>query len=177
MKKLYSLLIGLFFLIPSFVLTSCSKSGDLQQSTTTEDALDETARNHGCNPPPPPPPDCPPHHNCPATVPEATGISYTFTGPSLAHIFIETDVTYTNPDAAGTFRIVLRTVSGAIDSVMTVPALITAPNQTGTFHITEEVTYDDFPCTLYINGRPANPGHCPARSRISFPIDFNVSKG
>jgi hypothetical protein len=179
MKKFHPFLLSIL-LVTTLIFTSCNKSGILQQDTPTtaeNDLPDGSARNHGCNPPPPPPPDCPPPPNCPSTVPEATDISYAFNWTDLQHIGIEADITYNNPDAAGTFRVVLRTVTNEIDSIIIIPALITGAGQTATFHVTfNDLAYESFPCTLHVNGRPANLQQCPARSRISFPIDFNVSK-
>ncbi len=163
MKKLFSYFIPILLFSGAF-LSSCSKA-DTQEQLLSTTAREAGSDRNNCPPPPPPPPTC-----CPSVLPIATSISYSlnsFNSPQSVGILL--DVFYTNPQAAGSFRVVLRNVNGVIDSVTVVPADLTGPGGPGMFHVDFYAPAEDFPCTVQVNGRPANLD-CPGRTRRSFQI-------
>ena len=164
MKK-YFTRIAWVFVFPLFMLASCNKQDVRNQLLGDPDeAADNGEARHN-------------HHQCgccPSTAPTAMDVSYSlnFYYPD---VWVGVDVSYTNPDADGTFRVVLKNADGSIDSVAIVQASVVDPGQTGTFHLEFFVAPESFPCTLHVNGRPANLD-CDVRSRKTFDILNEVSK-
>ncbi len=186
MRKIITKLV-LLFAFSFSILSSCNKT-DVQNQLLADDS-DETSMeaskggHHGPhNGPHHGPHHGPGHHNnhcdcdchCPDTVATATRILYEqdfATYPDQVGILV--NVYYTNPGDPGTFRVVLRTSTGAIDSISIVTANHTDPGVEDSFQLQYWIPVGEFPSTLYVTGRPADL-ECDIRSRRQFTItDIN----
>ena len=159
MKKYFTKFYLLLVIIPLTFLCACNKS-ELKDQLNPAAGADAANLNRCC---------C-----CPSTVATATGISYsmTFDDPQRARIGV--DLFYTNAEAAGTFHIILKNRDGNVEFSGFMPAEITG-TQSQMMHMDFLVSNSSFPCTLQVNGRPANLD-CGMRSRMRFDILNDVSR-
>ncbi len=165
------------------ILSSCNKA-DVQDQLSSDNADDVSMEaskggHHGSHNGPHHDPGHHDHHNdccchCPDTVATATRILYEqdfATYPDQVGILA--NVYYVNPGQAGTFRVVLRTSTGAIDSVSIVAANHTDLGVEGVFQLQYWIPVNEFPSTMYVTGRPSNL-QCDIRSSKEFTItDIN----
>ena len=163
MKKTLTNL-ALLFLLSLTILSSCNKSDVQDQLSTikngnTIDDEDDGAKHHG---------DCCCH--CPSSVATASSFNYQVSFATHPQVSISANVFYKNPGPQGSLRIVLRNVNGDIDSVVVVQAYHTNADDSAVVHLDYLVNdYNDFPCKLYVHGRPANHD-CEIRSKEVFDI-------
>ncbi|MEO8771029.1 MAG: hypothetical protein ABI402_13105 [Ferruginibacter sp.] len=169
MKKNISSL-GLLFLLSFSILSSCNKSDMQDQLATTKsgnsiDDEDDVAKHHG---------DCSCH--CPSAVAIASSFNYGISFATHPQVSISANVFYKNSGPQGTLRLVLKNVNGNIDSVVVVPAYHTNAGDSAIIHLDYLVDdYNDFPCKLYVHGRPASLG-CEIRSQKVFDIIISENK-
>ena len=160
-KQFTNLALLIFFAIG--LLSSCNKADikhqPLPPPESEADGASGTRTSCGC---------------CPSVVPEATSISYSL-NIFYPEVGIAVDVFYTNPEADGTLKVVLRTANDSIYATDIVDAPLLDPGQTGVIHLDYSVPQNDFPCTLHVHGRPLNLD-CDMRMKKTFTIVNQVSR-